>query len=163
MAHEERKAPANDSAPLSSQAASQRGGERSCHSRVKLSVVALPDDAVANAATGVLNVPVVSGNHVAVKLKAVVTAPASPWQNAYCERVIGALRRECLDHVVAVNERQLKRVLDSFVVHYNESRTHLSLAKDAPMSRQPSSKRGGAVVAIPEAGGPHHRYERIAA
>lgn len=96
-------------------------------------------------------------------LKEVVTAPASPWQNAYCERVIGTLRRDCLDHVVAVNEQQLKRVLDSYVVYYNRTRTHLSLAKDAPISREPYLTRGGTVVAFPEAGGFHHRYERIAA
>jgi transposase InsO family protein len=96
-------------------------------------------------------------------LKEVVTAPASPWQNAYCERVIGTLRRDCLDHVVAINEQQLKRVLDEYVRYYNRSRTHLSLAKDVPMSREPSSQRDGAVVAFPEAGGLHHRYERIAA
>jgi len=96
-------------------------------------------------------------------LQQVVTARASPWQNAYCERVIGTLRRECLDHVVAVNERQLKRVLDDFVRYYNASRTHLSLAKNSPVGRLVSSRRGGAVVAFPEAGGLHHRYERMAA
>lgn len=85
-------------------------------------------------------------------LQEVVTARASPWQNAYCERVIGTLRRECLDHVVAINERQLKRVLDDYVRYYNESRTHLSLAKDSPTGRKRASWRGGAVVAFPEAG-----------
>ena len=96
-------------------------------------------------------------------LQEVVSARASPWQNAYCERVIGTLRRECLDHVVAINERQLKRVLDDFVLYYNASRTHLSLAKNSPMGRESTSRRGGAVVAFPEAGGLHHRYERMAA
>ena len=92
-----------------------------------------------------------------------MTARASPWQDAYCERVIGTLRRECLDHMVAVNERQLKRVLDDFVRYYNTSRTHVSLAKDSPVGRLPSPRKGGAVVAFPEAGGLHHRYERMAA
>jgi putative transposase len=96
-------------------------------------------------------------------LQEVVTAPASAWPNAYCERVIGTLRRECLDHVVAINEQQLKRVLDSYVVYYNRARTHLSLAKDAPAGRLSSSRKGGAVVAFPEVGGLHHRYERLAA
>ena len=98
-----------------------------------------------------------------VGLEQVVTARASPWQNAYCERVVGTLRRECLDHVVAINERQLKRVLDEYVRYYNASRTHLSLAKDSPEGRRASSGRGGAIVAFPEAGGLHHRYERMAA
>lgn len=98
-----------------------------------------------------------------LSLRQIVTARASPWQNAYCERVIGTLRRECLDHVVAVNERQLKGVLDGYVRYYNGTRTHLSLAKNSPISRRPSSKRDGTIVALPEAGGLHHRYERIAA
>jgi transposase InsO family protein len=96
-------------------------------------------------------------------LHQVVTARASPWQNAYCERVTGTLRRECLDHVVAINERQLQRVLDEYVRYYNATRTHLSLDKDAPAGRPVSSWRGGTVVAFPEAGGLHHRYERVAA
>jgi len=90
-------------------------------------------------------------------------ARASPWQNEYCERVIGTLRRECLDHVVAVDERQMKRVLDDYVRYRNASRTHLSLAKDSPVGRLPSPRKRGAVVAFPEAGGLHHRYERMAA
>ncbi len=65
--------------------------------------------------------------------------------------------------MVAVNERQLKRVLDDFVRYYNASRTHLSLAKDSPVGRRPSPRTGGAVVAFREAGGLHHRYERMAA
>ena len=80
-----------------------------------------------------------------------------------CERVIGTLRRECLDHVIAVNECQLKRVLDDFVRYYNESRTHLSLAKNSPSGRIRTALPGGAVIAFPEAGGLHHRYERMAA
>jgi len=96
-------------------------------------------------------------------LKQIVTARASPWQNAYCERVIGTLRRECLDHVIAINEGQLKRVLDDYVRYYNASRTHLSLAKDSSAGRPVSLGRGGAVVAFPEAGGLHHRYERMVA
>jgi len=65
--------------------------------------------------------------------------------------------------MVAVNERQLKRVLDDCVRYYNESRTHVSLAKNSPAGRVPASWQGGAMVALPEAGGLHHRYERMAA
>lgn len=98
-----------------------------------------------------------------LRLQQVVTARASPWQHGYCERMIGALRRECLDHVIAVDERQPKRVLDDYVRYYNVSRTHLSLRKDSPADRPVSAGRGGVVVAFPETGGLHHRYERMAA
>jgi putative transposase len=92
----------------------------------------------------------------------VVTAPRSPWQNPHVERVIGSIRRECLDHVVIFNERHLRRVLSSYVDYYQRTRTHLSLDKDCPDSR--SQSRGlGSVVAIPQVGGLHHRYERLAA
>ena len=64
----------------------------------------------------------------------VVTAARSPWQNAYVERVIGSIRRECLDHIVIFNERHLRRVLSSYVDYYHRSRTHLSLDKDCPDS-----------------------------
>ena len=96
-------------------------------------------------------------------LTEVVTARASPWQNGYCERVIGRLRRECLDHVVALNEHQLQRVLDSYVRYYNRTRTHLALAKDTPEGRRVATPVSGRVVSIPEVGGLHHRYERLAA
>src|SRR6266481_6143578 len=93
----------------------------------------------------------------------VVTAPRSPWQNPHVERVIGSIRRECLDHVVIINERHLRRVLSSYVDYYQRTRTHLSLDKDCP-DRRPIQSRGlGRVVAIPQVGGLHHRYERLAA
>src|SRR5437868_12890056 len=63
------------------------------------------------------------------------TSPRSPWQNACAERLIGSIRRECLDHVVVFGERHLRRVLLSYINYYNETRTHLSLDKDAPLSR----------------------------
>jgi len=74
----------------------------------------------------------------------VVIAPRSPWQNAYAERVIGSIRRECLDHVVVIGERHLMRILSEYVDYYNRTRTHLSLTKDAPEPRrvQPSSHGG---------------------
>jgi transposase InsO family protein len=93
----------------------------------------------------------------------VVTAPSSPWQNPHVERVIGSIRRECLDHVVIFNERHLRRVLSSYVDYYQRTRTHLSLDKDCPDPRPTQPRRIGRVVAIPQVGGLHHRYERLAA
>ncbi|MDJ0853192.1 MAG: integrase core domain-containing protein [Myxococcota bacterium] len=96
-------------------------------------------------------------------LQEVVTAPRSPWRNAYVECFIGSLRRECLDHVIVLGERHLRRVGDGYVRHYNESRTHLGLAQDAPEGRPIQRRQLGRVVAVPEVGGLHHRYERRAA
>jgi transposase InsO family protein len=93
----------------------------------------------------------------------VVTAPRSPWQNAYVERVIGSIRRECLDHVIVFNERHLRRVLVSYVHYYHCSRTHLSLAKDCPEPRPIRPPSHGKVIANAQVGGLHHRYERLAA
>jgi len=95
-------------------------------------------------------------------IKQVVTAPRSPWQNAYIERVIGSIRRECLDHIVIFNERHLRRVLSSYVDYYLRTRTHLSLDKDCPDSRPIMPRKIGKVVAIRQVGGLHHRYERLA-
>jgi len=94
-------------------------------------------------------------------VKEVITAPRSPWQNAFAERLIGSIRRECLDHVVVLNERHLRRLLKKYLAYYHGSRTHLSLAKDAPDPR--AVMKHGAIVAIPQVGGLHHRYERRAA
>jgi len=93
----------------------------------------------------------------------VVTAVRSPWQNAYAERLIGSIRRECLDHIIIGNERGLRRVLHAYVEYYLKSRTHLSLSKDAPVSRPVAPRSDGEIVAIPQLGGLHHRYERRAA
>jgi transposase InsO family protein len=92
-----------------------------------------------------------------------LTAPRSPWQNAYAERLIGSIRRECLDHVMVLNESSLRRILRSYFDYYQHSRTHLSLAKDAPDSRAIQPPELGAVLALPQVGGLHHRYERRAA
>ena len=92
----------------------------------------------------------------------VLTAPRSPWQNAYAERVIGSIRRECLDHVIVVNEIGLSRILTQYFAYYHQSRTHLSLAKDAPQPRLVAPPTLGPVVAIPQVGGLHHRYARRA-
>jgi len=91
------------------------------------------------------------------------TALRSPWQNGLVERVIGSLRRECLDHVITKNEKHLRRVLKSYMIYYNRSRTHLSLNKDPPIPRPASPISSGRIVAISEVGGLHHRYERVAA
>src|SRR5271167_98454 len=99
----------------------------------------------------------------AMGITEVITAPHSPWQNAYVERVIGSIRRECLDHIVIFNERHLRRVLSSYVDYYQHTRTHLSLDKDCPDPRPIMPRRIGKVIAIPLVGGLHHRYERFAA
>jgi len=99
----------------------------------------------------------------AMGIKEVLSAPRSPWQRAYVERVIGTIRRECLDHVIVLNEATLYRHVKSFLAYYHESRPHLSLAKDAPEPRPVQPPALGAVVAIPQVGGLHHRYERRAA
>jgi transposase InsO family protein len=99
----------------------------------------------------------------ALGIKQVLIAPRSPWQNPYVERVIGSIRRECLDHVVVFNENHLRRVLKFYLRYYHVSRTHLALGKDAPDSRSVEPPTRGKVVAIPEVGGLHHRYTRRAA
>jgi len=91
------------------------------------------------------------------------TAPRSPWQNGFVERVIGSLRRECLDYIIIKNEKHLRRVLKSYMAYYNRSRTHMSLNKDPPVPRPVSPASSGHVTAIPEVSGLHHRYDRIAA
>src|SRR5438094_447240 len=86
-------------------------------------------------------------------------SPRSPWQNAYVERLIGTLRRECLDHVLIYGERHLRRILTLYSDYYNESRTHLGLGKDAPLGRR--IERSGSIVTTPILSGLHHRYARI--
>ena len=99
----------------------------------------------------------------AMGIKQVLSAPRSPWQRAYTERVIGTIRRECLDHVIVFGEASLYRHLRRFVDYYPRSRTHLGLQKDTPDSRSVQAPDAGPIVAIPEVGGLHHRYERRAA
>ncbi len=86
-------------------------------------------------------------------------APASPWQNSFAERLIGSVRRECLDHIIFLGEAHLRRILKSYARYYNETRTHLALDKDAPLSR--TVKRAGRVLCRPILGGLHHEYVRI--
>jgi transposase InsO family protein len=99
----------------------------------------------------------------AMGIQQVLSAPRSPWQRAYVEPVIGTIRRECLDHVVVFSEAGLSRHLRKFVDYYHRSRTHLSWQKDTPESRPVQAPAAGRIVAIPELGGLHHRYERRAA
>ena len=83
--------------------------------------------------------------------------------NPYAERLIGSIRRECLDHVIVLGEQHLRRTLTAYLSYYHRSRTHLSLEKDAPTPRPVQAITGGEVVVFPEVGGLHHRYERRAA
>ena len=99
----------------------------------------------------------------AMAIEEVVTVPRSPWQNAYVERIIGSIRRECLDHVIVFDECHLRRVLSAYFEYHHRTRTHLSLAKDCPESRPLQPLAAGTVVAFPQVGGLHHRYERRAA
>jgi putative transposase len=93
----------------------------------------------------------------------VLTAPRSPWQNAYAECFIGSVRRECLEHVIVFHEAGLRRLLTIYGAYYERSRTHLSLDKDSPIPRPVAGSGEGSIVAIPQVGGLHHRYERRAA
>jgi putative transposase len=96
-------------------------------------------------------------------IEAVTIAPRSPWQNPYCERVIGSIRRDVLAHVIVLNARHLQRVLSAYIVYYHRFRTHLSLAMDCPQPRAVEPPEIGGVMALPEVGGLHHHYERQAA
>jgi transposase InsO family protein len=86
------------------------------------------------------------------------TAPASPWQNGFAERLIGSIRRECLDHIIVLGEVHLRRVLKSYADYYNCVRTHRSLDKDAPVTRQ--IQRIGSIKSRAILGGLHHHYAR---
>jgi transposase InsO family protein len=96
-------------------------------------------------------------------LEEVRIAPRSPWQSPYIERLIGLIRRECLDHVIVLNEAHLHRLLKAYVAYYHRSRTHLGLNKDAPEPRPVQGPEDGKIFSLPQVGGLHHRYERLAA
>ena len=93
-------------------------------------------------------------------IEEVVTAARSPWQNPYVERIVGSLRRECLNHVIILNERHLRRILHSYLEYYHEHRTHLALNRNSPIEREVEER--GEVISIPMVGGLHHRYRRAA-
>lgn len=99
----------------------------------------------------------------AMGIEQVLSAPRSPWQNPFVERLIGTLRSDCLDHVVALNERHLRRIVAQYLDYYHNWRTHLSLSMDAPNPRVVHLSDRGRVVTFPELGGLHHHYERLAA
>jgi transposase InsO family protein len=97
-----------------------------------------------------------------IGIKEVLTAPASPWQNAYAERVIGTIRRECLDHMIILGEQHLRRTVKSYTQYYNRVRTHLSLDKDSPQERIVQFPDRGAIQSRRHCGGLHHEYYRRA-
>ncbi len=106
------------------------------------------------------------GTHFVRRVKSmgieeVLTAARSPWQNPYCERLIGSVRRECLDHIIVVNEPHLLRVLNDYFAYYHRSRTHQSLENDCPEPRAVEPPEMGQVFAFPQIGGLHHRYRRV--
>lgn len=100
---------------------------------------------------------------LAMGIKQVVTAPRSPWQNPYVERLIGSIRRECLDPIIIFSEGHLRHVLSSYFQSHHGARTHLSLNKDCPLPRRIQPPSAGEIIAFPEVGGLHHRDERRAA
>jgi transposase InsO family protein len=95
-------------------------------------------------------------------IEEVVIAYRSPWQSPYVERLIGSIRRECLDHLIVLNESHLRRILTSYFAYYHESRAHLSLERNAPMPRPVEHPSQGKVIAIRQVSGRHHRYTRAA-
>jgi transposase InsO family protein len=86
------------------------------------------------------------------------TAPASPWQNGFAERLIGLIRRECVDHIIVLGEVHLRQILQSYARYYNDIRTHRSLDKDVPVTRQ--IRRIGSIKSRAILGGLHHHYAR---
>jgi putative transposase len=115
------------------------------------------------AANPLWGAPRVHGELRTLGIEEILIAPRSPWQNPFVERLIGSIRRECLDHVVIWNERALRRHLQQFLASCHQWRTHLALNKDAPLTRAAQSPTEGQIVAIPHVGGLHHHYERRAA
>ncbi len=95
-------------------------------------------------------------------IKEVLTAPRSPWQRAFVERLIGSVRRECLNHVIVLGEDHLRRILRAYFRYYHESRTHLSLERNSPVPRKVELPAKGRIIAIPQVGGLHHLYQRCA-
>src|SRR5262245_24759898 len=98
-----------------------------------------------------------------MSIEEILIAPRSPWQNCYVERVIGSIRRECLNHLIVINDNLLRRVLKDYFRYYHKSRTHLSLDKDTPSFRVVQSNKWEEIIQIRQVGGLHHRYERRAA
>ena len=95
-------------------------------------------------------------------IKEVLIAFRSPWQSPYVERLIGSIRRECLDHLIVLNEEHLRRILSLYFEYYHQARTHLSLDRNSPDPRPVQPPDKGKVVAKAYLGGLHHRYTRAA-
>ena len=93
-------------------------------------------------------------------IEEVLIAPRSPWQNPYAERLIGSIRRECLNHFIVLNERHLLRILRAYFDYCHYARAHLSLDRNSPFEREVEPPERGKVIAIPQVGGLHHRYRR---
>jgi putative transposase len=98
----------------------------------------------------------------ALGIQEVRAAPASPWQRAYVERVIASIRRECLDHVIVLDQSHLRAVLRSYLTYYHETRPHLSLERNSPFPREVDPPGRGRVISVPQVGGLHQRYHRCA-
>ena len=98
----------------------------------------------------------------ALGMEEVPTAPRSPWQNLYAERIIGSIRRECLNHLIVLSEVHLKRILTLYFEYYHDSRPHLSLHRNSPTPREVEEPCQGKVVSTAQVGGLHHRYRRAA-
>jgi putative transposase len=96
-------------------------------------------------------------------IREVLIAPHSPWLNGFAERLVGTIRRDCLDHVIVLGEAHLWRILTAYFDYYHRSRTHLALEKDCPEPRAVEPPEQGRIVAFPQVGGLHHRYSRLAA
>src|SRR5437773_12482887 len=96
-------------------------------------------------------------------IREVLPAPHSPWQNPFAERLIGSIRRECLNHVLVLGESHLRRILARYFSYYHRARTHLALDKDAPDVRPVELPQSGGIAEIPNVAGLHHRYVRDAA
>ena len=102
------------------------------------------------------------GKVEALAMREVKISPRSPWQTPYVERLIGSIRRECLDHMIVLGERHLHRTISEYIRYYNESRTHQSLEGNSPLPREVEPPSRGKVVSFPYLGGLHHRYARAA-
>jgi transposase InsO family protein len=98
-----------------------------------------------------------------MSIKQKLISPRSPWQSPYVERLVGSIRRECLDHVIVFNEGQLRQILQSFIEYYHEVRPHRSLSHDSPIPRPVQLPDRGKVIELPRVGGLHHHYLRQAA
>jgi transposase InsO family protein len=97
-----------------------------------------------------------------MQIEEVITAPRSPFQNPYAERVIGSIRRECLDHLIIIGEDHLRRILRDYLNYYHNSRPHQALERNSPIPREIEAPVKGKVIAMPQVGGLHHRYRRAA-